>query len=111
MIALICTQCRGKLEVEKDESVFISDGVAILRAGTKIKCPYCGTEFLPGDEMQATGNTVIIGNGNVVGNNNVVVSPFNQTGQKVKYQVNIGGRPAQVGVIGDGVTIVGGIHL
>ena len=115
MIALICMQCGGKLEVEDDSRVFISDGIAIVRAKQSIKCPYCGTVHLPGDEMRAGGDTIIIGNANVVGSNNVVA--FQQDGQNVKYQINLtAGRVdgvsagVQIGVIGDGAQ-VNGIHF
>ena len=123
MIALICTQCGAPLEVEKDESVFVSDNVAILRSGTRLLCTHCGTEFLPGDELgTAQNNVAIIGDGNIVGNGNVVVNPFNQTGQRVGQQINIVADAdvvesgatfvgARIGVIGNGVTVKNGIRF
>jgi hypothetical protein len=116
MIALICTQCHGKLEITDDSKAFVSDGIAIVRARQSIKCPYCGTEYLPGDEMQAGGgDTVIVGDGNVVGGNNVVA--FQQDGQKVNCQINMTADRvdgvlvgAQIGAIGDNIQI-NGIHF
>ena len=116
MIALICMQCNGRLEITDDSKVFVSDGIAIVRARQSIKCPYCGTEYLPGDEMKSGGgDTIVVGNANVVGSNNVVA--FQQDGQNVKYQINLtAGRVdgvsagVQIGVIGDGAQ-VNGIHF
>lgn len=107
MIALICKQCGGKLEVTDESKVFVSDGIAIVRARQSIKCPYCGTEHLPGDEMKSSGDIIIVGDGNVVGSNNVVA--FQQDGQNVKYQINLTAG-SLIGAIGDGAQI-NGIHF
>ena len=97
MFELKCPNCGGKLTAE-DNQVWESDGVVMVRSGKKLSCASCGSDFERGDELDVIGGntTVVTGNNNVVVNN----TAFNQSGQKVGRQVNIGGR--------GGVTLGGG---
>lgn len=66
-VPLICSQCGGKLSVERGR-VSSSARTASVRPGEKIVCPYCGTEFLPGDQIGQSRETInIVGSGVVVG--------------------------------------------
>ncbi|MBK6794458.1 MAG: hypothetical protein IPG80_18390 [Anaerolineales bacterium] len=74
----ICTQCGGKLEVEKAHGN-TSEGKNIVLSGQALKCPHCGTEYLPEENSEngtenatisikgslVEGN-IIIGNGNII---------------------------------------------
>ena len=85
IIPLICTQCNGTLEASKDR-LFVADDCVIVLDGGLIECPYCGTQFLPGQEVKRGFE-----------------SAFNQTGQIVGKQINING--GVVGAIGDGLHV------
>jgi DNA-directed RNA polymerase subunit RPC12/RpoP len=67
-VPLICSQCGGKLSVEREKISTVADTASVL-PGQKIECPYCGTEFLSEDQVgQVAGETItIVGSGVVVG--------------------------------------------
>ena len=66
-VPLICSQCGGKLSVERGR-ISSSAHTASVLPGQKIVCPYCRTEFLPGDQIgQVRESISIVGNGVVIG--------------------------------------------
>ncbi len=87
LIPLVCTQCSGKLEINKSQVIESHDTVIVLDNQT-FKCPHCGMEYLPGEKIKhfpqkpvisiggsVTGSTIIVGNGLVVNNNPNSASP------------------------------------
>ena len=66
-VPLICSQCGGRLSVER-RRISSSAHTASVLSGQRIVCPYCRTEFLPGDQIgQVRESISIVGNGVVVG--------------------------------------------
>jgi hypothetical protein len=77
---LVCTQCGGKLDVEKSQ-VFESGDFVIVSSDQTFKCPHCGMKYLPGEKInhaseksaisisiggKMTNSAIVIGNGLVV---------------------------------------------
>jgi YgiT-type zinc finger domain-containing protein len=68
LIPLICKQCGGKLEVEKSQ-VFESGNAIVVLNDHMFKCPHCGVEYLPGEEIKhfPSKSTNISINGDSIG--------------------------------------------
>jgi predicted RNA-binding Zn-ribbon protein involved in translation (DUF1610 family) len=91
LIPLVCTQCGGKLEVEKTQVVESGDFVIVSSEQT-FKCPHCGMKYLPGEKLNhisqqpnisigsffvggSIDGSVVIGNGLVVAQKPHAASP------------------------------------
>lgn len=87
LIPLICTQCGGKLDVEKSQVVEAGESVIVVNDQT-FNCPHCNTKYLPGEKIgrapvkavisiggSVTGSNIIVGNGMVFNKNPTPVSP------------------------------------
>jgi transcription elongation factor Elf1 len=85
-VPLICSQCGGKLSVEREQISMAADIASIL-PGQKIECPYCGTEFLSEDQVgQVAGETInIVGSGVVVGDGSSSTVTIVTTGRDKKH--------------------------
>jgi len=60
----ICPRCGYGASVQATPSAHTTSALP----GQRIVCPYCGTEFLPGDQINQARETIsIVGNGVVVG--------------------------------------------
>ncbi len=85
-VPLICSQCGGKLSVERGRVSSAARGASV-RPGERIVCPYCGTEFLPGDQIGQARETInIVGSGVVVGDGSsstvTIVTPGDEDPQR-----------------------------
>ena len=77
LINLQCVGCGASLEVKP--SAVIEDGAAfIVRRGQVIRCPYCGREYVVGEELAP----IVVAE---------QFTAFDQRGQTVGAQVNITG--------------------
>lgn len=103
-VQLKCQNCGGKLEVDEVDVKIVGD-MAIYRSRNTLTCQSCGTQFMRNDDLNEDKGT--LGNVTIItGDNNSV---FNQSGQTVKTQINIGGKNGRGGVhIGGGNVVVGG---
>lgn len=98
MQELKCTNCGGTLNHDATQ-VLIAGDITIVRAGNTLTCEHCGARFEQGHEFAAVTSVT-----------------FDQRGQTVGSQVNVGGAMIAVGrgiaqVRGGGsaaVVIVGG---
>jgi len=75
LINLQCAGCGALLKVKP--SAVIGDGETfVVRRGQVIHCPYCGREYVVGEELSMVP---------------MVATAFDQRGQTVGAQVNIAG--------------------
>ena len=63
MIELKCKNCGGKLTADDNKIALESnEAVAIVKSDAKLRCDYCGTEFISGDELSLKRDADIVVN-------------------------------------------------
>ena len=104
LIALVCTQCGGKLEVETSHVLKSENNNFIVSAGQTLKCAHCKTEYVAGEKIKSFQPAPVISiSGNVVGSNIIIGSgtiindkPISETSEEIQEKPAPINPPAEI---------------